>query len=137
MKVIRGSIELQRCSQCYKKQTTKENLKTNWQIIKHPTESLTHIIFLPLSSSFFQFSSHSCLLKTSRSVPRISQLSLKETQSSSSISNEPTAVVALVLRLAPPRLAANLPSPEVLRDDGAVRMNGFSLKIPDNLSYLA
>ncbi|KAG7229026.1 hypothetical protein INR49_013259 [Caranx melampygus] len=46
-----------------------------------------------------------------------------------SSSCEPTAVVALVLRLAPPRLATNLLSPQVLRDDGAGRMNCFSLEI--------
>ena len=54
------------------------------------------------------------------------------------MNGEPTALVALValvLRFAPPRLAANLPSPQVLGDDGAVRMNCFSLKIPDNLIY--
>lgn len=57
---------------------------------------------------------------------------------SRNITHEPTALVALValvLRFAPPRLAANLPSPQVLGDDGAVRMNCFSLKIPDNLIY--
>lgn len=46
--------------------------------------------------------------------------------------HEPTAVVALVLRFAPPRLATDLPSPQVLRDDGAVRVNRSSLKTRDN-----
>lgn len=45
------------------------------------------------------------------------------------ITREPTAVIAPVLRLAPSRLAANLSSPQVLSDDGTVRMNCFTLKI--------
>jgi len=49
---------------------------------------------------------------------------------------ELTAVVALVLGFAPRRLAADLPSPQVLRDDGAVRMNRFSLKIGHNWNSL-
>lgn len=38
-------------------------------------------------------------------------------------------VLRPVLRLVPPRLAANLLSPQMLRDDGAVRMNRFPLNI--------
>lgn len=42
--------------------------------------------------------------------------------------HEPTAVAALVLRLAPPRLVAHILSPQVLSNDGAVRMNRFGLE---------
>lgn len=46
-----------------------------------------------------------------------------------SIRHGPTAVVTRALLLTPPCLHAGLSSSQVLRDDGAVRVNSFHLKI--------
>lgn len=92
--------------------------------------SVSFTPFLPFAFFFFPFSFFSLVEPTFLSIKNLSQCTSQKHKASSRYchsAHERTAVVALVLRLAPPRLAADLPSPQVLRDDGAVRVNRFDL----------